>query len=53
MKLIILTLFIFSFSFPVVRASMAGLLEMSSEALYASVDKEEFNFDYWFEKLNK
>ncbi len=42
-----------SLSFPGVRIKVADALDGTAKILYKSVDKDEFNFDYWFEKLNK
>tara|TARA_B100001093_G_C26093398_1_gene703744 strand:- start:262 stop:405 length:144 start_codon:yes stop_codon:yes gene_type:complete len=39
-------------SFPVVRVKVAEILESTAKNLYQPVDKDEFNFDYWFHKLN-
>ena len=51
-NLTLLVLFGFGLSFPVVRVKVAEVLEDTAKVLYKSVDKDEFNFDYWFEKLN-
>ena len=40
-------------SFPGLRIQVADALDGTAKILYKSVDKDEFNFDYWFEKLNK
>jgi len=39
-------------SFPRVRIKVADALDGSAKVLYKSVDKDEFNFDYWYKKLN-
>ena len=40
-------------SFPVARIEVAKVLEGTSKVLYKSVDKDQFDFNYWFEKLIK
>ena len=52
-NLTLLVLVGFSLSFPVVRINVAKVLDGTAKVLYKSVDKDKFNFDYWFEKLNK
>jgi len=52
-NLTLLVLVGLSLSFPGVRIKVADVLDGTSKILYKSVDKDEFNFDYWFEKLNK
>ena len=41
-----------SLSFPGVRIKVADALDGTAKILYQSVDKDEFNLDYWFEKFN-
>jgi len=52
-NLTLLVLVGLSLSFPGVRIKVADALDGTAKILYKSVDKDEFNFDYWFEKLNK
>tara|TARA_B100000579_G_scaffold419207_1_gene417568 strand:- start:354 stop:536 length:183 start_codon:yes stop_codon:yes gene_type:complete len=42
-----------SLSFPFLRIELAKVLEDTSNVLYRSVEKEQFDFDYWFDKLIK
>ncbi len=49
----LLVLFGVSLSFPVVRIEVAEFLAGTSKVLYQSVDKDQFDFDYWFDKLIK
>ena len=52
-NLTLLVLVGLSLSLPGVRIKVADALDGTAKILYQSVDKDEFNFDYWFEKLNK
>ena len=49
----LLVLFGVSLSFPIFRIEVAKVLEGTSKVLYQSVEKDQFDFDYWFEKLMK
>ena len=49
----LLVLFGVSLSFPIFRIEVAKVLEGTSKVLYQSVDKDQFDFDYWFNKLIK
>ena len=50
---ILLVVFGVSLSFPLVRIEVAKVLEGSSKVLYQSVEKDQFDFDYWFDELIK
>ena len=49
----LLVLFVVSLSFPIARIEVAKVLEKTSKVLYQSVEKDQFDFDYWFNKLIK
>ena len=52
-NLTFMVLFGVSLSFPSVRIEVAKILEGTSKVLYKSVDNDQFDFDYWFDKLIK
>ena len=52
-NLTLMVLFGVSLSYPAVRIEVAKILEGTSKVLYKSVDNDQFDFDYWFDKLIK
>ena len=48
-----MVLFGVSLSYPAARIEVAKILEGTSKVLYKSVDNDQFDFDYWFDKLIK
>ena len=51
-NLTLLVLILVSLNFPVVRVEVAKVLANTSEFLYDSADQDNFDVDYWFNKLN-
>ena len=52
-NLTVLLLILVALNFPAVRVGVAKVLVNSSEILLDSVDRDKFDLDYWFDKLNK
>jgi len=52
-KLTVLFLILVALNFPAVRVGVAIELITSSEILLDSVDRDKFDLDYWFDKLDK
>jgi len=51
-NLTVLVLVGVALNFPTVRIEVAKILASTSEFLFNSVDKDNFDMDYWFKKLN-
>ena len=52
-NLTVLFLILVALNFPAVRVGVAKALITSSEILLDSVDRDKFDLDYWFDKLDK
>ena len=52
-NLTVFFLILVALNFPAFRVGVAKVLVASSEILLDSVDRDKFDLDYWFEKLNK
>ena len=51
-NLTILVLIGVALNFPTVRLEFAKVLANTSEFLFESADKDNYDLDYWFKKLN-